>query len=244
MSNLDHPACLVVGPRSAAIRQVEEDLKKIWCPEQGCRRCSVCLGVAARQYYLLHWMVPGKQAYTMAQVHEVLQVLSFLLDEHEQCYFVFECAELLSFNSAPALLKALEEPPPGYHFVLLTESVEVLLPTIVSRCVVQQVFGEHELGQWDAFLAFFCARQRPDLKAFERECERASPAEYEARKFVEVIMAYWHGQSRVFVGVGDEQRAVYARQRLEILQEALGVLPMPGSAKLFWRTLFLKMVFL
>ncbi|MCG2584709.1 DNA polymerase III subunit delta' [Massilia sp. TS11] len=43
-------------------------------------------------------------------------------------------AEALNTASANALLKTLEEPPPGTVFLLSTHSLDRLLPTILSRC--------------------------------------------------------------------------------------------------------------
>lgn len=43
-------------------------------------------------------------------------------------------AEALNLHAANALLKTLEEPPPGTVFLLSTNSLERLLPTILSRC--------------------------------------------------------------------------------------------------------------
>lgn len=43
-------------------------------------------------------------------------------------------AESLNVAAANALLKTLEEPPPGVVFLLVSANVERLLPTIVSRC--------------------------------------------------------------------------------------------------------------
>jgi len=43
-------------------------------------------------------------------------------------------AETLNVNAANALLKGLEEPPPGTHFLLVSHRPHHLLPTIRSRC--------------------------------------------------------------------------------------------------------------
>ena len=43
-------------------------------------------------------------------------------------------AEAMNLNAANALLKALEEPQPGAHFVLVSHRPARLLPTIRSRC--------------------------------------------------------------------------------------------------------------
>lgn len=42
--------------------------------------------------------------------------------------------ERMNIQAANTLLKALEEPPPGTHFFLVSEHPEQLLPTIRSRC--------------------------------------------------------------------------------------------------------------
>lgn len=44
-------------------------------------------------------------------------------------------AEAMNPNTQNALLKSLEEPPPGTVFVLVSSNVERLLPTVRSRCI-------------------------------------------------------------------------------------------------------------
>lgn len=48
-------------------------------------------------------------------------------------------AESLNQASANALLKMLEEPPPATRLVLVSDSLDDVLPTIRSRCVLQRV---------------------------------------------------------------------------------------------------------
>jgi DNA polymerase-3 subunit delta' len=47
---------------------------------------------------------------------------------------IFLEAEAMNKEAANAFLKTLEEPPPHAHFVLVSDSPEALLETIVSRC--------------------------------------------------------------------------------------------------------------
>ncbi|MEN9868494.1 MAG: polymerase delta prime subunit, partial [Pseudomonadota bacterium] len=49
-------------------------------------------------------------------------------------------AHVLNMASSNALLKTLEEPPPSTLFLLVTDSLNRLLPTILSRC---RKFGVH-----------------------------------------------------------------------------------------------------
>lgn len=50
--------------------------------------------------------------------------------------FIVRDAELMSVAAQNALLKTLEEPPPGVTIVLLTQRAEQLLPTTRSRCAL------------------------------------------------------------------------------------------------------------
>ena len=48
---------------------------------------------------------------------------------------VIHPAETMNTNAANALLKNLEEPPPGLLFILVSHKPQQLLPTILSRCL-------------------------------------------------------------------------------------------------------------
>lgn len=48
-------------------------------------------------------------------------------------------AERLNLNASNALLKILEEPPSFLHFILVCQNLELLIPTIRSRCVKTSV---------------------------------------------------------------------------------------------------------
>ena len=48
--------------------------------------------------------------------------------------FILEDAEQMRAEAANSLLQVLEEPPPGIVIILIAESTEALLPTLVSRC--------------------------------------------------------------------------------------------------------------
>ena len=58
------------------------------------------------------------------------------LSAHQQGYkiILIHPAEAMNLAAANALLKKLEEPPPGVIFILVTHRIQQLLPTIRSRC--------------------------------------------------------------------------------------------------------------
>lgn len=55
--------------------------------------------------------------------------------ENRAKIYIIEDADKMSLTAANSLLKFLEEPAPDVYIILITPSREVLLPTLVSRCV-------------------------------------------------------------------------------------------------------------
>lgn len=51
---------------------------------------------------------------------------------------IIDGIDLLSPEAANAMLKTLEEPPPGTVLLLLTERIHAVLPTIISRCQIMR----------------------------------------------------------------------------------------------------------
>jgi len=56
-------------------------------------------------------------------------------------------AETLTAESQHALLKTLEEPPENTQLILVTSTLESLLPTIVSRCQTQTLSAMKKIDQ-------------------------------------------------------------------------------------------------
>ena len=72
---------------------------------------------------------------TVSQVRVVLSEAQFRARGAGRRIVVFDPADGMGDGAANALLKTLEEPRKGEHFVLLTARPSALLPTILSRCV-------------------------------------------------------------------------------------------------------------
>lgn len=66
----------------------------------------------------------------VSEVHERMQESSF---EGGRRVCVVLASDRLNATTANSLLKILEEPPDGVHFILTTERLSSMLPTIVSR---------------------------------------------------------------------------------------------------------------
>lgn len=70
----------------------------------------------------------------IAQIREAIRMLDFRPLEGTSKVFIIDPANLLNASSANALLKGLEEPPDNSYFILITNSLHALLPTVRSRC--------------------------------------------------------------------------------------------------------------
>lgn len=87
-------------------------------------------------------------------------------------------AEALNMPASNALLKTLEEPPPGTVFLLASNSLDRLLPTILSRC---RKFALPMPGH-DAALAWLAQQGVPDADSWLREQGGAPLAALDASK--------------------------------------------------------------
>jgi DNA polymerase-3 subunit delta' len=72
----------------------------------------------------------------IAQIRQALSLLSFQPLEGRNKVFIIDPANLMNLESANALLKGLEEPPPSSFFVLVSVNVHELPVTVRSRCQV------------------------------------------------------------------------------------------------------------
>ena len=78
-----------------------------------------------------------KKASEFITIHQIRRLRDFIaLTSHQNGWRVvlISPAEQLNLNAANALLKMLEEPPPQTRFLLVTNHLGRILPTVRSRC--------------------------------------------------------------------------------------------------------------
>lgn len=131
-------------------------------PKLACGRCSACRRIAELTHPDVHLIFPRASSAGEKEILEVRQSLAaqawhrlrpwensfILIDDIRElkrklaitsyegagAVVLLLEAHRLKTESANALLKILEEPPPGTYFLLTAVSLEGLLPTIISRC--------------------------------------------------------------------------------------------------------------
>lgn len=118
--------------------------KTFLCKSAAKKPCGICESCrlmdiennsfAHPDFYLLTAEEAGKDI-KIEQVKEMAKQAAFapVLSEHKVC--IIDDAGQMTAEAANSLLKLLEEPPPGWLFILITQQSERLLPTVLSRVV-------------------------------------------------------------------------------------------------------------
>jgi len=134
-----HHALMFVGPRGIGKATLARSLAAaLLCkeaPERGCGECSTCQRVAAGSHPDVDWLLPtskaGQITIDSARACHLRQANGPY--EGDRYVVIVDPADALNESSGNALLKAIEEPRPGIHFLLLTTNMQGVLPTILSR---------------------------------------------------------------------------------------------------------------
>lgn len=79
---------------------------------------------------------PEGQGIKIDDIRDFNQELAFSNYNSDRRYFIFFNSDLATISAQNAALKSIEEPPKNTQIVLMTSTLEKLLPTIVSRCEV------------------------------------------------------------------------------------------------------------
>jgi DNA polymerase-3 subunit delta' len=136
-------AYLIAGPTHSGKGTLALDLARaVNCTadaaQRPCGECRQCTRIASGKHAdvvtLAVEEAEGRKQIRVEQVHEALHMASLQPFEGGWRVFIIDGAEALNDQSANALLKVLEEPPPQVLWLLLTVDEEQAPQTIRSRC--------------------------------------------------------------------------------------------------------------
>jgi DNA polymerase III delta' subunit len=125
-----------------------------------CRQCRGCRRVAGGNHPDLHRLAPqgpggqikigDSNSPEPGTARHLMGELSLTSSEGGARIAIVEQAHRLNDDAQNALLKLLEEPPPGVTIILCADDEERLLPTVRSRCVRIRLaaVGVREIEEW------------------------------------------------------------------------------------------------
>ncbi len=219
---LNH-AYLFAGPagsgKRAAARDFAEELLSEGSADVEAARARVRTGA----HVDLTWVAPsGAAEMLVADIREpVVNAAARTPFESNRRVFVLERCDTMNDEAAARLLKTLEEPPSYVVFILLTDRVDQVLPTIRSRCQVVR-FDAAPPDRIAAGLtgvpeptALACARLA--LGDADRAALLASPAGAALRASAEALVRAGEWEPILAAGVA---RAAIARDALEMARDA------------------------
>lgn len=131
-----------IGKRLIALATVQELNCKVSQP--ACGQCATCLRLEKEEApEFVFNILPVNGVIKVDAVREAQKFLS-LQSWVSHRFVVVDDAEAMNPQAANSLLKSLEEPPEGSHFIFVTSNVSSVMPTIRSRC---QIFSFPALSE-------------------------------------------------------------------------------------------------
>ena len=236
------PAQLIVGQRDDLNVQAVQLVQAALCPQQGANNCfcTACRWINNRQHPALIWLCPEND-YTLDDIEVIFEKTRFSLDNGAAFFFVLEKAHQLTAATANRLLKLLEEPPAGYHFLLLTTNAEAVVTTIRSRCVLTQLSSVGMSEGRNALLQFFLNTHQPqDPLALEQELKKQQLDDAASAALFEQLANVIGSQYKDAVISGHQSSIEQLTKRYALIENNMRRLPQSGSSDLFWKQLWLR----
>ncbi|NJD68651.1 MAG: DNA polymerase III subunit gamma/tau [candidate division NC10 bacterium] len=131
-------ALLFTGPRGVGKTTTARILAKALNCARGrtpdpCSQCASCNAIAAgRSVDCLE--IDGASNRGIDEVRELREIVRYAPSRDKHKVIIIDEVHMLTEPAFNALLKTLEEPPPGVIFILATTHAHKIPPTILSRC--------------------------------------------------------------------------------------------------------------
>jgi hypothetical protein len=247
MTNQKPPAAtLISGNSEESLLVVAQKHIVTWLclenQEQNCS-CKSCDQIRRNCSYQARFFEPGAQ-YLVQEIEEVRNRLSLLLSGTPYYFFVFTKSERLSQATGNRLLKSIEEPPPGYHFIFLTTNVDEILPTIRSRCTHITSSANTPKKENPIVSAFLSEIRLSTLFEFEKILSEQKPDPAQSRFLISELLKIFIEREAELIKLENRKGLEKIEPVLELFKTAVEMPPPQGSSDLFWKQLFLSFTLL
>jgi len=102
--------------------------------EGACGTCADCRRLASDAHPNFQFIAPETHFLRIDEIRALQEELALKAFSDRPRVAILCPADRMTPQAANALLKTLEEPPPGAHLILIAHRVAGMMPTIVSRC--------------------------------------------------------------------------------------------------------------
>lgn len=149
-----HLFCADDETRLDALNQNLIQLLLCHSQQKPCQQCQACRLVLAHSHPDLSLVQPEKEggAIKIEQIRALQSIAYTSPQLGASRVIVIKPAEKLNHAAANALLKLLEEPPQGVHFLLQAQFLGTLPATILSRCQLWRLYDADKA--YDTYLAY------------------------------------------------------------------------------------------
>jgi len=131
-------AYLFVGPAGAGKKTAAKAFAcAMLCDDGGCGACRVCYRIKKGAHPDVQIIEPeGAAGYLVEQIRPIIHDVHMRPVEAARKVYIVGQADLMRDAPANAFLKTLEEPPDNVVIIMLAPTIDSVMPTIVSRCLV------------------------------------------------------------------------------------------------------------
>lgn len=140
-------AYLFVGEKGTSKKKMAFHVAKSLVCERGeiaCNECTMCHRIDELLYSDLLFFDGAKQSIKKEDVLKIQEIFyKTALEKNGYKIFIMNEVEAATVEALNSLLKFLEEPSNNVIAILTTQSLDKVLPTIVSRCQVVQFHKQH-----------------------------------------------------------------------------------------------------
>jgi len=192
-----------------------------------CNECASCREITeGRSMDVLELDAASRTG--VDDIRELQEIVSYAPARDRSRVLILDEFHMLSKNAFNALLKTLEEPPPGVVFILATTEIQKILPTVLSRCQVFE-FRRVATGELSAHLRRVCDAEGVEISdpTLDRIARAGEGSVRDALSILERVLAFCGTAVR-----DDDALTVLGAVRHEVLEELVDGLARRDAARL------------
>ena len=140
LTSFSHAYLFVVDSINNCMPMILDFTKKIICNHQTkeeMEKCDICYQIDNNQFDDLYILNPESISIKKEEIDSLMNYFKTKsLRENGKRVYIICGYERLREDVSNKILKFLEEPEENIHAILLTENIDKILPTIISRCQI------------------------------------------------------------------------------------------------------------